>query len=373
MKTITRLAIFTLVMIGGLTIQSDFWPRTPGPSELLASSGDPDLIRTAPTVTFLAVGDIMLSRHVAVRIEQNDNPLLPFDQSAELLSCTDFNFGNLESPISGNDAIKGRELIFNTSTKHLAGLVAYNFKILNLANNHAMDQGVAGLEHTRRVLSGQGISYLGVGSNQEEAWQPKIVTVNGVRIGFLGASYASTNDGDGKRNDYVARIEDLSELKNAVTKLRGQADYVVVTMHAGIEYKRNPEAGQITFAHAAIDYGADMVIGQHPHWIQTMEKYQGKYIFYSLGNFVFDQMRHEETREGLTLRVVLQSQQRRNSAAAESEISQVTLAKIELIPVIIQQVSPRPATDEEAQRILKKIGVTNRVIIGDNESTMVAR
>jgi poly-gamma-glutamate capsule biosynthesis protein CapA/YwtB (metallophosphatase superfamily) len=363
MRTIIRLAIFTLVMIGGLTIQPDFWHRTLAP-ELLASSGDPDLIRTGPTVTFLAVGDIMLSRHVAVRIEQNDNPLLPFDQSTDLLSCTDFNFGNLESPISGNDASKGRELIFNTSTKHLAGLVAYNFKILNLANNHAMDQGVAGLENTRRVLSAQGISDLGVGSNQEEAWQPKIVTVNGVRIGFLGASYASTNDGDGKRNDYVARIEDLSDLKNALTKLRAQADYIVVTMHAGIEYKRNPDSSQITFARAAIDYGADMVIGQHPHWIQTMEQYQGKYIFYSLGNFVFDQMGHEDTREGLTLRVSIRMQRVRNQARLE---------KIELIPVIIQQVSPRPATDEEAQRILQKMGVTNRVIIGDNESAMLAR
>jgi poly-gamma-glutamate synthesis protein (capsule biosynthesis protein) len=315
-------------------------------------------------VSFVAVGDIMLSRHVAERIEQNHNPVLPFSDLTDLLKSTDFNFGNLESPVSGDDKVKGRDLVFNTSTKHLAGLVSYNFKVVNLANNHAMDQGLAGLENTRRALSAQGISYLGVGDNQQDAWQPKIMTVNGARIGFLGASYASTNDGDGKRNDYVARIEDLTELKNAVEKLRSQAEFIVVTMHAGIEFKRNPDSSQIAFAHAAVDDGADLVIGAHPHWIQPVEQYKGKYIFYSLGNFVFD-ADHEDTREGLAIRVFLRvSKQmfRLSNQSAPLARSALRLDRIELIPVIIQQCSPRPATDKDPARILQKIGVTSNVI-----------
>ncbi len=315
-------------------------------------------------VSFLAVGDIMLSRHVAERIEQNDNPALPFDQLKDLLSSTDFNFGNLESPVSGNDQKKGHDLIFNTSTKHISGLVSNNFKIVNLANNHTLDQGLAGLENTMRALSDQGILYFGVGHSKQEAWQPKIVTIHGVRIGFLGASYASTNDGDGKRNDYVARVEDLTDLKDALTKLRSESDFIVVTMHAGVEYRRHPDSSQIAFARAAVDYGADLVIGHHPHWIQTMEQFQGKYIFYSLGNFVFDQGGHGDTREGLTLRVVLRTQRRKNDASTTTVMPGrfVTLDKIELIPVIIEHVSPRPATDQESVGILKKIGVAGNVI-----------
>ena len=323
---------------------------------------DPAAAEPESMVSFLAVGDIMLSRHVAERIEQNKNPLLPFDQLKDLLGSTDFNFGNLESPVSGNDQKKGAGLVFNTAGKHLAGLVSYKFKVLNLANNHALDQGLSGLENTMQALSEQGILYLGVGHTKEEAWQPKIVTFNGVRIGFLGASYASTNDGDGKKNSYVARIEDLAELKDALTKLRLESDFIVVTMHAGIEYRRHPHSTQIAFARAAVDYGADLVIGQHPHWIQTIEQYQGKYIFYSLGNFVFDQGGREDTREGLTLRIVLRTQRRENQAPTQTAVTPgrlTRLEKLELIPVIIQQCSPRQATDKESERILRKIGVAS--------------
>ena len=76
-------------------------------------------------------------------------------------------------------------------------------------------------------------------------------------------------------------------------------------MHAGTEYTRTPMPQQITFAHAAIDDGADIVIGAHPHWVQTIEKYKGKYIFYSLGNFIFDQAWSQETMEGLTLKITV--------------------------------------------------------------------
>lgn len=378
MRYFFGLAIIALLLgIGGWCIRLDSRQTTPAPRSLEALAlADPLAAEPESIVSFLAVGDIMLSRYVAARIDQNDNPLLPFDQLTDLLGSTDFNFGNLESPVSGNDQKKGRGLVLNTATKHLSGLVSYNFKIVNLANNHALDQGLAGLENTMRVLSKQGIVYLGVGNSKQEAWQPKIVTVNGVRIGFLGASYASTNDGDGKRNDYVARIEDLTDLKDALTKLRSESDFMVVTMHAGIEYKRQPDSSQITFARAAVDYGADLVIGQHPHWIQTIEQYQGKYIFYSLGNFVFDQGGREDTREGLTLRVVLQTPKLQNQAAVPTQRTQgglVRLDRIELIPVVIQQCSPRLATDEESERILRKIGVAGNVITAAGQNSFAAR
>lgn len=324
---------------------------------------------SASRVSFLAVGDIMLSRHVAARMEQSKNPLLPFNQLVKLLESTDFNFGNLESPVSGNDRVKGRGLVFNTSTRYLDGLVSYKFKVLNLANNHALDQGLNGLENTRRVLSNNGIAYLGVGANKEEAWQPKIVAINDVRIGFVGASYASINDGGATQNKYIARIEDLNHLRDSLALLKTQADFNVVTMHAGVEYKRYPHSSQVAFAHAAIDSGADVVIGVHPHWIQTVELYQGKYIFYSLGNFVFDMSGHENTREGLALKIVLVK--KLQSQASIQASGSVKLERIELIPVLIERCSPRQATEKESKRILQKIGLTANVITPETEAQSV--
>ncbi|MBL8194874.1 MAG: CapA family protein, partial [Blastocatellia bacterium] len=250
-------------------------------------------------VTFLAVGDMMMSRGVNSVIARTNDPLRPFSGLAELLDSTDFNFGNLESPISGSDKPgPPHSLVFNTPIRNVEGLKRYKFKVLNLANNHALDQRAAGLENTRKVLAENEITYLGVGADLSEAWKPKIITVNGLKLGFLGASYASVNDGGVARNNLVARIEDTEYLKNSLESLKKDADFIVVTMHAGVEYVRQPHQPQIDFAHAAIDYGADLVIGAHPHWIQIIEKYKDKYIFYSLGNFIFDQEWSQDTKEG---------------------------------------------------------------------------
>ena len=321
-------------------------------------------------VTFVAVGDMMLSRGVNRAITRAGDPLLPFRKLDTLLKESDFNFGNLESPISGNDNIVGKGLVFNAHTRDTLGLNAYNFKVLNLANNHALDQRLTGLQNTRRFLDERGITYLGVGDNMEQAWQPKFITVNGMNIGFIGASYASVNDGGVARNDYVARMEDTAYLRKAIAKIRPQVDFLVVTMHAGIEYTRRPNKGQVDFAHAAIDAGADMVIGAHPHWVQVKEEYRGKYIFYSLGNFVFDQEWSRDTKEGLALKITLRNTE---GAAASSNLSpsktlkklqtRAQVEQIEMIPVVIENYStPRMATEPEAEAILRKIGEPTSVL-----------
>jgi poly-gamma-glutamate synthesis protein (capsule biosynthesis protein) len=307
-------------------------------------------------VTFLAVGDMMISRGVASRIASAGDPLLPFRKMESVFRSTDFNFGNLEVPISGRNNVVGKGLVFNMNTRDIEGLKAYNFKVLNLANNHALDQGANGVRETRRFLAENNFIFMGTGENLTEAWEPKIIDVKGVKIGFVGASYASINDGGVARNDYVARFEDKDRLKQAIEKLRADgADFIVATMHAGVEYTRKPHQPQIDFAYAAIDYGADMVIGAHPHWIQIFEQYKGKYIFYSLGNFIFDQEWSRDTKEGLTLKITLQN--RKNSTSV------TRVEQIELIPVVIENYStPRPANEQEAQQIFKKIGAAEKII-----------
>lgn len=307
--------------------------------------------------TFAAVGDMMISRGVAQTINAAGDPLVVFSGMKDLFNSTDFNFGNLESPVSGNDTRVGRGLVFNARRADIEGLVKYKFKVVNLANNHAMDQGLAGLNYTRNFLTEKGIEYLGVGENKAEAWKPKYLTVNGIKIGFIGVSYASVNDNGATTNDYVARIEEVERLRASIKQAKGESDYVLVTMHAGVEYTRKPHQPQIDFARAAVDAGADIVIGAHPHWIQTFEQYKGKYIFYSLGNFIFDQL-PQDRKEGLVLHITLLKSEGGGRAAPETRGE-----KIELIPVIIERKGvPRRANEAEADAIMKKFGATEKFL-----------
>lgn len=328
-----------------------------GDSENVSTHANPAEIKITEA-KFLAVGDIMLSRGVNRVIERTGDPLMPFRGSAELFDSVDFSVGNFETPVSGNDSKKGKGLIFNAHEHDLAGLEKFRFRVVCIANNHALDQGREGLKNTIRVLDEHGIRHVGAGNELAEAWRPVVVEVNGIRIGFIGVSYSSYNDGGAQMNKFVARIEDLENLKRSIAEARRSADMVIVTMHAGVEYRRKPEAAQIRFARTAIDLGADAVIGHHPHWIQTIERYNGKLIFYSLGNFIFDQ-RKQDTKEGLAIRFTIKK-------SSDGINSQTSLSLVELVPVVEERLGiPRPANDKESDAILKKIGEPGRLLITD--------
>ena len=317
----------------------------------------------AARASFFAVGDIMLSRNVAGKIKASGDPQLPFRQISSTLQDADFSFGNLESPIvSGPGISGGGSLVFAASSSTLAGLTNAKFQVLNLANNHALDQGPNGLESTLDYLDQAGIQHVGAGMDQAATWRPATVTTNGITTCFLGASYASVNDGGKTGNPYVARIEDAESLASAINRLKSNCDFVVVTMHAGTEYTRTPNQAQTAFAHAAIAAGADMVIGAHPHWVQTVEKYQGKYIFYSLGNFVFDQMWSQETREGLMLKINL-VKTGGPSSGLQGPKTPVALDSVQLLPVIIDDYStPRLADESESKKLLERIGLEENLL-----------
>ena len=305
-------------------------------------------IRPRTSATFLVVGDIMLARGVAAAIERSRDPRRPFSAMSDVLHSVAFAFGNLESPFSARAQASpsANRLIFGAPSDALSGLMDAGFKILNLANNHALDQGPAGLRRTARLLDENAIQHVGAGSDLDQAWQPASVTANGIRIAFVGASF---NDFGAARNPFVARIEDRARLRRALANCHARADFVVVTMHAGNEYTHTPNQAQIDFAHAAIDAGADLVVGAHSHWVQTFESYNGKSVFYGLGNFVFDQDWSRETTHGLALRVRL---------AKLPGAAFATLERIELLPVVIEHAStPRLATEREGRAILHDAGL----------------
>ena len=260
-------------------------------------------INTHSLVSGLFVGDIMLSRGVAYQIEKNNDLYYPFEQIKDFLSKNDFIFANLESPIVDGQKIKSNEMFFRTDEKLAPILKEMSFSIFSLANNHILNFGEKGLLNTFKILNENKIIFVGAGENFETAHQFKTIERNDIKFAFL--AYAEKYFAqEAKENEPGVALMNLEQLKNDIEKARQKADFIIISMHAGEEYKDYPSSSQINFAHHAIDAGADLVIGHHPHVIEPIEKYKNGYIFYSLGNFIFDQMWSNETRESIALRII---------------------------------------------------------------------
>lgn len=259
-------------------------------------------------IVIIAVGDIMLSRNVDKKMEEYNDYRYPFFKTADLLKSANITFGNLESPITPGRDIKTGEMIFRTDPGSVEGLKYAGFDILSLANNHLPDFGKKGIVDTLNYLNEAKIKYVGAGLNEKEARKPKILEIEGIKTAFL-----AYNDSDvvplsyeAKENQAGTAFMRKEEMLEDVKKAKEISDFLIVSMHSGQEYAKNPNSRQIDFARAAIDAGADLIIGHHPHVIQKIEEYKEKFIFYSLGNFVFDQMWSEATREGLIVKIKIQ-------------------------------------------------------------------
>lgn len=320
-------------------------------------------------------GDIMLSRNVHGKIIKANDYTLPFLNVAENITNADIALANLESPFNttGSHFVEG-SLVFNADPKSIEGLNFAGFDILSLSNNHALDQGLTGLDYTIKLLKEHNILPSGVTDSKKEP-QQAVIEKNKLVFGFLSYSYTGLNDGGKTTSPYISDFNNLEQMQNDIIRMKGHtADIVIVSMHAGVEYTRTPTKKQIEFAHAAIDAGADLVIGHHPHWIQSVEHYipspltplpmgEGQnekkhegWIFYSLGNFVFDQMWSTDTRQGLTVFVTYKHTRLSDPINQTAGEDKIIIDKIELRPVIIDNFCcPRWATEEETKGILKKI------------------
>jgi len=259
------------------------------------------LSETSPAVTvknpveniLIFGGDIMLSRTVNAQMEKYQNYSWPLVKISPLFSEADLAIANLESPflVANNYKVPTGSFAFKANPKSASALILAGFDILSLANNHILNQGAAGLYDTTAILDKAGIAYTGLAAKNLV-----IKESQGIKFAFLSYTYSA----DSK---LVANMLDISQVKKDIISAKSQADVIVVLMHAGTEYTSAPNKQQIDFAHEVIDTGADLVIGSHPHWPQTVENYQGKTIIYSLGNLVFDQMWSKETSRGLVAKI----------------------------------------------------------------------
>ncbi|MEA2097983.1 MAG: CapA family protein, partial [Patescibacteria group bacterium] len=317
MKFILKI-IISLVVVSILIFGCVFILRTSNSFSIVNDSQTQDFVREVPVdikkieikpkedieIKMITVGDIMLSRMVEQKMIGYNDYKYPFLKTAEVTNKADIVFGNLETTIIEGRIIKSGEMIFRTDPKAIEGLKFAGFNILSIANNHIMNFGKAGLESTIRNLDKNNISHIGAGVGIKDIYKLVRKDIKGTKFAFLGFTYNSDQRRSSDGKIYGVANMEIEKMKENVGKAKLENDVVIVSMHAGTEYKVSSSLFQENFARCAIDAGADLVIGGHPHVVQNIEKYKEGYIFYSLGNFVFDQMWSNETRLGVIAEIV---------------------------------------------------------------------
>lgn len=242
---------------------------------------------TAEEIIINAVGDIMLAGRWAADIKKRGYDY-PFKGTASELARGDINLANLESPIAGGgQEFTEKKFRFRAEPALAPALRQAGFNLVTLANNHSMDFGPDALLETTHHLETAGINWVGAGDNLGNARKMALYTIKGKRVAFLGYSLTQPLEffAGAARPGTVPGYEKL--VASDVASARRQADYVIVTIHWGQEGSGAIQPYQQRTGRAAIDAGADAVIGHHPHVLQGVEHYKNGIIFYSLGNFAF--------------------------------------------------------------------------------------
>lgn len=294
----------------------------------------------------MAVGDVMLGWQVGRKIVLN-GPSAPWRHVTPYFDQADLVVANLECVISRLGEPWPSKLIhLRTPLAAADSLVAGGVDVVSVANNHALDFGAEAFKDTLGRLDDRRIGYAGGGANAAAAHAPFIVEKNGLRIAFLGyvrpfssRTTFNTREWAAGPNRAGLAIGTLEAVRADVGAARAKADLVIVMVHGGVEYRTRPNAAQRAFAQAAIDAGATLVLGHHPHVLQGYARRGGTVVAFSLGNFVFARF---------------------DGAANDTAILDVTLtaagvASLDWIPLVIQGGIPRPAVGAERDRILGRL------------------
>lgn len=257
---------------------------------------------TKPLTKIYFVGDIMLTRGVESSVHKNFNgDYYELFKNATELKEADILFGNLEGPISSLGNNVGSKYSFRMNPNVLSAIKKVGFNIFSFANNHVGDWNVSAFENTLSLLKENEIFFTGAGTNKSEARQPAIIKKNNISFGFLGFSDVGPKWMEAKDNKSGILLVDDPDFSNIISQAKEKVDVLIVSIHFGEEYEKVHNKKQEKVAHLAIDSGADMIIGHHTHVIQDVEYYKDKPIFYSLGNFIFDQYFSKETMKGLVI------------------------------------------------------------------------
>ncbi len=255
-------------------------------------------------IRLLFAGDLYLTEILQNKYRQSGIGAAADPELLALLQEGDLFILNQEFPFgTTGEAMEEKEYTFRVPPDLVSVPADLGVDLVTLANNHMLDFGRGPLTETLAALDGAGIAHVGAGEDLEAAKAPATFEIEGKTLGFLGASRvipeASWNAS--RYNSGVFTTYDASQLVEEIKKAKESCDFVAVLVHWGIERNTLPEDYQKTLARQYIDAGADAVIGSHPHVLQGIEYYQGKPIFYSLGNFIFGNGSYESIVAELTL------------------------------------------------------------------------
>lgn len=256
------------------------------------------MLMVTDSVSVTITGDILLDRGVRKVIEQKgtDAVFSPFVDS--VFQSSDIVIGNLECPATKIKEPSFKQFIFRAEPEWLFTLKRHGITHLNLANNHSVDQGRAGLVDTRENVVSAGMIPIGAGRTMEEAARPVLLNSSPRKVYVLASLQLALENFAYLSEKPSVSQEDFDTLVERVRHLRSSEpdSYIIVTLHWGGEHTLQPVTIQRVRAHQLIDAGADALIGHHTHTLQTIEEYKGKPIYYSIGNFIFDQRKPVNTK-----------------------------------------------------------------------------
>ncbi len=308
-KLATYFGIGGLVLLGVV-----FWyqPFANVEDNLFLQENVPFSILEIPKkTTILVFGDVMLDRSVRKYIDEHGTAAL-FKYVQKDVDAADITLINLEGPITTYESVVSKENLQFTFATHTAlDLSVVGVDIVSLANNHTNNFGLSGLKQTRGYLDNAKISYFGDPSNTESQLA-YLLKKEKLTVSFVGY--------------HQFENPEFTPIQNKIKEEKQKGNFVVLYPHWGIEYEKKAGAKERDLAQSAVIAGADMVIGAHPHVVQDMDAYEGKPIFYSLGNFIFDQWFTPDVQEGLALLLTF---------------SDNTLVSIELKPFIRERYQPK--------------------------------
>ncbi|MGG6314343.1 CapA family protein [Paenibacillus macerans] len=287
-------------------------------------------------------GDTIFSGKVEEKLEKTGYEY-PYEYVRELFQNDDLSVLNLETPVTeGGEPAENKTFVFKSPPKALGPMAKAGVDAVNLANNHILDQGVAGLNDTMKALRQYHVLYAGAGKNSKDAYAPVYIERKGIKIALFGFSRVVPEPGwvAGANKAGVASAYAPEPALNAIRAARENADLVLVMTHWGKERTTKLEDHQQELAHAFIDAGADLVVGGHPHVMQGLENYKGKWIAYSTGNFIFTKSKDPKTWE---------------TAVFAASCTRDGDCRLQLIPYRTELGQPVPMSPEDGSKLLREI------------------
>ncbi|OGI63737.1 hypothetical protein A2914_01000 [Candidatus Nomurabacteria bacterium RIFCSPLOWO2_01_FULL_41_21] len=272
--------------------------RTDATADWIAERLDIGDLREPDYARLSFLGDMMLDRGVRSSVAKNfaGNYSALFD-NMEILKNSDIVFANLEGPASDKGEDQKNLYSFRMDPSVIPAIKGGGVSIVNVTNNHVGDWGREAYADTLARLKENEILYTG-GGTKAQAEAPTIVEKNGLKIGYLGFSDVGPNGMVAREDEAGVLLANNPRFEEIIKSASEQVDFLVVSFHFGEEYKNTHNDRQEYLAHTAIDNGARIIVGHHPHVMQDTEVYKNGFIIYSLGNFIFDQRFSPETSKG---------------------------------------------------------------------------